>query len=570
LKQDASRRARRGFDSESISLFTAQKDNQDWSLMSDEPAASGRSKLWIGVCGGSAVLAAILALVLVRGALAKRSLSERSDTVAASGGKSTGEFDRDPDAAIAAFCGDCHATPRPASFPRDAWHDEVQKGYQFYSKSGRADLKVPPIPWTVAYFRSRAPEKMSFPTPAEAGSPLRTSFRMERIPLNTDVDLQPAVANLLWTSLVAGQSEAMLVSDMRNGRIVSLNLREKKPVPRIVTRLQNPSRMQRCDLDGDGAMDLIVADLGSLSASDHDRGQVLWFRHRAGIEQYSPAVIASGLCRVADVRPGDFDGDGDPDVLVAEFGNYSTGKISLLKNAGGAPGNAPRFEQLTIDDRPGAIDAWPHDLDGDGRLDFVAVISQEYEQVVAYMNQGNLQFAARTLWSGPDLTFGSSGIELVDLDGDGDVDILYTNGDSFDNMYVNPSHGIQWLENTGKLQFAYHRLTDMLGAYRAVAGDVDLDGDLDILAVAWLPEQILPVEAAKMPKASIVCLEQTVSRVFVRHTLETDFPYYPTIATGDFDGDGDLDFAVGPQVANAPSVPRWLAVWWNESKPPAK
>lgn len=535
--------------------------------MSDEPEIRRRSRFWIGVCGSSAILATILSVVLVRGALAKRLRTDPPGSVAASVSELTGEFDRDPDAAVAAFCGDCHATPRPASFPRDAWHDEVQKGYQFYSKSGRADLKVPPVPWTVAYFRSRAPEHLSFPTPAEAAGPLGTSFRREQIPLNTDVDLQPAVANLLWTALVSGQGETMLVSDMRNGRIVSLNLRDRSVAPQVLTRLQNPSRMERSDVDGDGTMDLIVADLGSLSASDHNRGQVVMYLQRAGLDSYSPHVIASKLCRVADVRSGDFDGDGRPELLVAEFGNYTTGKILLLKFG---PQGRDWVNEVIVDARPGAIDARPCDLDGDGRLDFVAVISQEYEQVVAYMNQGNLQFAARTLWAGPDLTFGSSGIELADLDRDGDVDILYTNGDSFDNMYVNPSHGIQWLENTGKLQFTYHRLTDMLGAYRAVAADVDRDGDQDILAVAWLPEQILPVEAAKLPKASIVCLEQTDARVFVRHTLETGFPYYPAIATGDFDGDGDPDFAVGPQVAYASSVPRWLAVWWNEGKPTAK
>jgi hypothetical protein len=40
--------------------------------------------------------------------------------------------------------------------------------------------------------------------------------------------------------------------------------------------------------------------------------------------------------------------------------------------------------------------------------------------------------------------FGLTGIQLVDLDRDGNIDILLTNGDSFDDQYAKPSHGVQW------------------------------------------------------------------------------------------------------------------------------
>ena len=90
-------------------------------------------------------------------------------------------MDAEMESRIKSFCGDCHAVPLPESFPRDAWHDEVIKGYRVYVYSGRTDLKPPPVQATVDYFRSRAPEQLALPQPEEAVNPFRASFRTERI-----------------------------------------------------------------------------------------------------------------------------------------------------------------------------------------------------------------------------------------------------------------------------------------------------------------------------------------------------------------------------------------------------
>jgi hypothetical protein len=269
---------------------------------------------------------------------------------------------------------------------------------------------------------------------------------------------------------------------------------------------------------------------------------------------------------VADVRPADFDADGDLDLIVAEFGHLHTGNVLLLRNTSGT-GQSLLFEPEELDPRPGTIHVPVHDFNRDGRPDFVALVSQEFESVDLFLNQGDGRFRLQTLWAAPDLSFGSSGIELVDLDRDGDVDVLYANGDAWDNWYATPWHGIGWLENLGGLQFAHRRLTDMPGACRALPGDVDLDGDLDVVAVAWLPPPVKPTSLKEAPLASVVCLEQAKPGVFVRHTLEPGFPYYAALEMADFDHDGDLDLAVGPgpHVSEARQESHWLAVWWNQA-----
>ena len=94
-------------------------------------------------------------------------------------------------------------------------------------------------------------------------------------------------------------------------------------------------------------------------------------KRREDSEAFEKIVLREGLSRVADVQPGDFDSDGDTDLLIGIFGWRKTGEILLMENQPSEKG-VPQFSERTIDQRHGAVNLPTYDLDGDGDLDFVA------------------------------------------------------------------------------------------------------------------------------------------------------------------------------------------------------
>ncbi len=414
------------------------------------------------------------------------------------------------------------------------------------------------------WYESKAPVALPSPQPWPAPDDrIRFSRRALSYP---DAGSQPAVANVRLADLDGDARPELIVSDMRYGLV--LLGRPYDPAAGLVpiAQVPHPCHAEVVDLDGDGIRDLLVADLGEFYPGDHDHGAVVWLR---GLPEGGFAKYAmGGFPRVADVEAADFDGDGKLDLVVAAFGLRRTGEIDILDNHTVLP-LRPVFDRRKVDGRPGAIHVIPADLDGDGRLDFVAVISQQYETVVAFMNEGpGRPFRAETIWTAPHPNWGSSGIQLVDFDKDGDLDVLMTNGDMFDDRLLKPYHGVQWLENPGKGKFPWihHPLAQLPGVHRALAVDLDGDGDLDVVACTFTAGSVGEAEA-RLP--SLVWLEQTAPGHFVRHTLEVGNATHATLDVGDFDGDGDLDIVVGVFTADKP-MDHWVEVWENLTAHPRK
>jgi hypothetical protein len=382
-------------------------------------------------------------------------------------------------------------------------------------------------------------------------------FALQRIGNPPQADERPMISHVSIADLDSDRLPDVIVCDATRNLVSWIRQAPRGTfVESPIASVQAPAHAQAVDIDGDGDVDLVVAVMGMLMPSNAKTGAVLILEND-GHQRFTPHAAVERIARIADAEAGDLDGDGDLDIAIAAFG-YDDGETSWLENKG-----AWHFDRHVLQRLSGPINAVITDLNGDRQPDIATLVSQEWEEVWAFANAGSGRFTARMLWGSTNPDFGSSWITVVDLDRDGDPDILYSNGDAFDYAPPNsrPWQGIQWLENRGGLQFVYHRVADLQGAASPQAVDLDDDGDLDIAVVTANNDWNDP----KAP--SLVWLENDGSMQFGMHAVAANPTHLMTLAAGDLDGDGRPDLVAGGMHISRPydRIGR-ITAWMNRGR----
>lgn len=432
----------------------------------------------------------------------------------------------------------------PQDLPRPAGPFGGQRFFPDTSAGNRLVLRLPTAPDLngerltagLNFFNGGTLRQMSNPFSLQVLIPLTPSAPVFRLASAALPNLEGHALRLVRAAdldrdldldLVAVEGLSAVVVLLNDGQ-GSFTLHEDRVTPGVPH--QRFVDMALADLDGDGAPELLLLDTDAAGSY----GQLLALPNNGG-GHFAAAVVAGALAAPASAGPaalavGDFDADGDRDVLVSMIGDQP---LRFLQDAGGAfvlvPQPPPHVDTLWFPVVPSALEA--ADLDADGDADIAVTAGRaglgDAPALQLFLNDGS-----GTLFTvgqrGTTLAGNFDGIDALaagDIDRDLDVDLVTGSLDV----------GVRLYEQTGDpaVPFA-ERVPDRIDALQTSAislGDMDGDGDLDLVAA--------------VAEGDVVYTNDGTGHFALALSLTGPAGDQRQLLVGDFDGDGDVDLLSG-------------------------
>jgi hypothetical protein len=329
------------------------------------------------------------------------------------------------------------------------------------------------------------------------------------------------------------------------------------------------------DFNGDGFVDLAEGGRGTDNNGDMlDTNLAIFLSQGADLVDPTRFVFTGPFYidyhsvfttyEIMALGAGDYDGDGDADIAALSW----QGRLWIFWNRyvehNCVPGCDPEFDHVPtllgdlINDGYTEFGSDPRywrwesniasvDVDGDGDLDLIAGVPSylarnRWGEVVIFLNNGSGIFSRLNQVINPygaTMQYGVCGVAAADFDKDGDVDFMVGSANS-DKLYFYRNDALTFRQNN-------QRTITIPAAHGSCTflreGDVDNDGDSDIVLSTdgW---------TANPPGGYVYWYANDGTGVFVRNPIPSSGAQVSASgdldsgALGDFDNDGDLDFFV--------------------------
>lgn len=380
------------------------------------------------------------------------------------------------------YCGRCHEYPDPGLLDKETWVDKVLPEMSFYlgirpltekmfatnEKDFRGLLQSGYFPdkpllrardWEriIDFYKTNAPDSLVQPKRKKLNFYKGIKYQLENAKEGT----------LPFISMVVFDQNDLYVANALDNTLKTINqltkhediLNFNSPVVDLIVRAKKK----------------YVLEIGMMNPNDRFLGTLKCLSADNKVE-----TIIDSLNRPVDVNMADLDGDGIEDYVICSFGD----KIGSLDWYSGKD-----FSRHVLSLLPGSRVTYIQDFNQDGWNDVLALFSQGREKISIFYNDGKGRFQEMVLSSFPPV-YGSSYIDVGDVDGDGRLDILYTSGDNADLSKIpKPYHGLYILINEAKDKYTSKYFYPINGASMVKSNDLDNDGDLDFVVNAYFSQK---------------------------------------------------------------------------------
>jgi len=346
-----------------------------------------------------------------------------------------------------------------------------------------------------------------------------------------------------------------------------------------IDSLTGPGVVTSADLDNDGDLDIIAAT---------NEGIIQWYRNdgtgdfgyatQFDIEQHFNSVVAY-----------DIDGDGDTDIVALNDDPADTGSgVFVYSNnfigSGTVSFIETSFEGTNGLGEQGATNLAIGDIDGNGLVDLVVSFSDSDNSSVVAFEQNTVWNWTKTVVDTFETLYA---VDLADIDGDTHLDIVVAEFNGLDQL--------RWYKNDGSPTPAFTRtnIAAQNVIYDLKTGDVDGDGDADIVTIDWNTDSVIwfenssgatPTFTARVVETGVADLLSDVhledidgdgdqdilvadrnasdviiydndgNQRFDKRTLDSNVSGVESVATADIDGDGNLDILAAATAGNSVHV----------------